>query len=279
MSAFRRIVVGYDGTEGARDALALARRLADPEGGELILGYADVHRTLPFPHHQKRTLEPEEALSCVTRTAPSPARALTELTEELEADLLVLGSVHTTAPGRIFPGRTARRLLQGAPCAVAIAPAGSRSDEPFFQIAVAYDGSAEAAAAMRAAYALAARDHAAVSLYSVLASGGPVYGAVAAPEVDEGTQRLRLDVQAKLDAAADSAPRGVNPRTVLLYGDPATEIARACDGVADVLFAGSRGYGPMQRVLAGSVSEALLLAATQPVVVLPRTGIKAPEAA
>jgi nucleotide-binding universal stress UspA family protein len=71
-------------------------------------------------------------------------------------------------------------------------------------------------------------------------------------------------------SALTDAPAGVNPRTVLLHGDPAWQIARATEGIVDVLFVGSRGHGPVKRVFAGSVSDALLLAATQPVVVLPR---------
>ena len=62
----------------------------------------------------------------------------------------------------------------------------------------------------------------------------------------------------------------MRPRGVLLHGDPAQEIARAGEGTVDVLFAGSRGHGPPRQVLGGSVSQALLLAATQPVVILPR---------
>jgi nucleotide-binding universal stress UspA family protein len=88
----------------------------------------------------------------------------------------------------------------------------------------------------------------------------------------ERTQRAeRIRAQELLDAAANSAPPGVNPRTVLLYGDPPRRITAACDGVVDILFAGSRGFGPVHRVVAGSFSEALLLDATQPVVVMPRS--------
>ena len=61
-----------------------------------------------------------------------------------------------------------------------------------------------------------------------------------------------------------------DPRTVMLLGDAAVEIAQACDGVVDVLFAGSRGYGPVHRTFAGSAPQALMLTSTQPVVVLPR---------
>ena len=109
-----------------------------------------------------------------------------------------------------------------------------------------------------------------MSIFSTWVSSGPGIGSFD-PDVVSGVLQLRRsEIQDRLDAAAETAPAGVNPRTVMLHGDAAVEIARACDGVVDVLFAGSRGYGPVHRTLAGSVSEALMLASTQPVVILPR---------
>jgi nucleotide-binding universal stress UspA family protein len=40
----------------------------------------------------------------------------------------------------------------------------------------------------------------------------------------------------------------------------------------DVLFCGSRGYGPTRRVLLGGVSTRLVRRARRPVVVVPRSG-------
>jgi nucleotide-binding universal stress UspA family protein len=213
------------------------------------------------------------AAACTERVASSAARGLTEIADEQCADLLVLGSRDPAPEGRVTPGRTALRLLQGAPCAVGVAPAGAGERDRFHHVGVAYDGSAEARAALAAAYAVASKDGAAVSLFFALSSPGTGYGGLAASEVDRVTQQQRVDAQEQLDAAADEAPNGVNPRTVLLRGDAAQEIALAGNGIVDVLFTGSRGYGPMHRALAGSVAEALLLAATEPVVVLPRSGI------
>ena len=78
-----------------------------------------------------------------------------------------------------------------------------------------------------------------------------------------------------LDEAAVAAPAGVNPRTLLLYGVPGKAIADACEGIVDLLVTGSRGYGPVQRALMGSVAEALMEGAPHPVLVLPRTAAAA----
>ena len=98
---------------------------------------------------------------------------------------------------------------------------------------------------------MAARDAAVVSLF------------LAVPRGDVG----HLE---RLKEATATAPPGVDPSVVVLHGEPAREIARAADQTVDVLFAGSRAHGPARRVLGGSVSHALLLSATQPVVILPR---------
>jgi nucleotide-binding universal stress UspA family protein len=190
--------------------------------------------------------------------AASPARGLTELAESEGADLIVIGSSQHDNAGRIRLERTAGRLLQGAPCAVAIAPAGLRETADFRHVGIAYDGSPEARAALAVAYGVAARCSAAVTLYCSVSL------------VDADQMAARREAEMSLDEAADSAPAGVNPRTVLLQGAAGVVIANASEGVVDLLVTGSRGYGPLQRALAGSVSEGLTENASHPVVVVPR---------
>jgi nucleotide-binding universal stress UspA family protein len=201
------------------------------------------------------------------------ARGLADVAAERLADLVVLGSRHAAPDGRTSVSRTALRLLPDAECAVAIAPVGWRGSGRFRHIGIAYDGSASADVALAAGYRLATRDGAAVSLYYVnvpVTSATSISG-LSDRELDVARQRTRLRAHERLDAAADAAPHGVNPGTVLLHGDPAREITTAGDGIIDILLTGSRGHGPMRRALAGSVSEALLLASTTyPIVVIGR---------
>jgi len=285
----RRGIVSFDGSPPSEDALALALRLRDPDGGMLVLACvvpgrqwhlpAHVHRpdaTVPdeiarmFAEARATTIPAGIRVKQRAPVAPSPARGLTELAEAEGADLVVIGSSRHSEAGRVAIDRTAGRLLQGAPCAVAVAPAGLRSTERFRHVGVAYDGSPEASAALAAGYAIAARDCAAVTLLSALDAVPPPASVAVAADLESTGRRARLHVQELLDAAADAAPAGVNPRTLLLHGAPAAVIPPACDGIVDLLVTGSRGYGPMQRALLGSVSEALTNGATYPVLVLPR---------
>jgi nucleotide-binding universal stress UspA family protein len=278
-AGFRRVLVAYDGSPSGEDALALARRLCDPAGGALLLACVmPPDRGLHLPGRRSARDAAEDARTALaearaglppglpvglrTPVASSPARGLTELAEHEPADLVAVGSAKGSAGDRIGLARTAGRLLQGAPCAVAVAPPGLRETGPFRHIGVALDGSAEAAKALATGFAIARRDGSAMTLYSALDEPA------ARPE--EGLRTLRLALQERLDGAADSAPEGVNPGTVLLRGPSGLVIAEACDGVVDLLVVGSRGYGPLQRALLGSVSEELLARARHPVLVIPR---------
>ena len=275
---FRRIVVAFDGAPSAHDALALAQRLRDPDGGALLPACVVPSRPWHVPGRPQPTRDEEESAAAMlaeaqaslprgipvlprTPAASSPARGLTELAEAEAADLITIGSEHGAAGARIGLTRTAGRLLHGAPCAVAVAPPGLRESDPFRHVGIALDASAEAGAALAAGYAIAAASGSAMTIYAALDDMGRVEGA------DTAT---RLAVQQRLDAAADAAPPGVNPRTVLLHGPAAQVIAKASEGFIDLLVTGSRSYGPIQRALLGSVSEELLARATHAVLVVPR---------
>jgi nucleotide-binding universal stress UspA family protein len=243
--SFGSVIVGLRAPGEDEEAMALAERLSAP-------GHRDIIPVHVERHHRR----------------PSPARELVE--RAVDADLIVLGPGRAAAEGQTAPSRTALRVLEHAPCAVAVAPRAYGAAGPFRHIGVAYDGSGEGDAALHAAYAIAARDHAAVTLYWTIPDSRVAFAGMPAPELDAVAQNARRRAQDALDAAADAAPDAVNPETVLLRGDPGRAIAEAASGVVDLLVTGSRGRGALQRVFIGSVSEQLLLTATQPVVVVPR---------
>jgi nucleotide-binding universal stress UspA family protein len=129
-----KIIVSYDDTDNDRDALALGRLLAY-SGAELSLAYVR--------HSQGGALEEEEAEELLARGAESVGApdmprhvivnagtsvGLTELAERENADVIVFGSEYRTAPGTVKPGIPAHKLLLGGPAALAVAPAGLRSN-------------------------------------------------------------------------------------------------------------------------------------------------------
>jgi nucleotide-binding universal stress UspA family protein len=267
---FHTVLVAYDGSPGAEAALRLGERLRMPGDGGLVLACvapaAPAFGTVESAHEEDEATRAmlEEGRShvdvgvrvrLVSASASSSARGLTELAESEGADLIVVGPSAHARDGGVATGRTANRLLQGAPCAVAVTPAGFDA-ERFEHVGVAYDASPEADAALAAGYAIAARDGAAVTLVSALPA----------------TSAAREQLDERLAAAAAAAPEGVETGTTVVYGDPVAAIREACDGIVDLMVAGSRGYGPIRRALTGSISAGLVERAPYPVVVMPRPG-------
>ncbi len=76
--------------------------------------------------------------------------------------------------------------------------------------------------------------------------------------------------QAALDAALARLPPGVEATGEILSGDVVDCLSALDDRDVDVLVCGSRGYGPVRRVLLGGVAARLIRQAAAPVVVVPR---------
>jgi nucleotide-binding universal stress UspA family protein len=284
---YRKIIVGYDGSDHAKDALALATDLSQATGAELrVAGVLLVHPLLrsgadPLAREAEQELAGElkraaESVDAVDQLvhSSSAARGLHEYAEEIGADLIVVGSSRHGHAGQTLLGNVAVALMQGSPCAVGIAPRGyaNRTDRGVSTIVVGYDASAEAKLALDGAYELSRATGASVKLVSVAQppevavgkSGGANYGWEALKETTEEA------VRAELDDARESAPDDVEVEAVLISGKPAEELAEAARPLGSVLVLGSRAYGPLRRVLLGSVSRALADIAPAPMLVHPR---------
>jgi nucleotide-binding universal stress UspA family protein len=279
-----KIVVGFDGSDGARDALHLGQALARAEDAELVVGAAISYAPLPIEtegydralaeHYDELFGDVERELGGAEferreLNDASPARALSELADAESADLIVIGSTHRGTLGRVYPGSVGERLLNGAPCAVAVAPRGFARRDHFGLglVGVAYDGTPESELALTQAERLAGELGATLTLIAVV------------PDVPETPARightsagyadvLRKHFRDVLDSAASAHGAA---ETMLDEGDPA--VALAARGVElDLLVIGSRGYGPVRRVLLGGVSAEVMRTAPCPVIVVPRSG-------
>jgi nucleotide-binding universal stress UspA family protein len=211
----------------------------------------------------------------------SPARALHELAERERARMLVIGPSHRSTPGRAAPGAVTDRLLHGAPCPVAVAPADFPRDAPPPQtIGVAFADTPDAHAALAGACELAARARAVVRVLTVaepldwLVTG--TLDGVALADAD----RARIArAETTLRRGVDAVPHALCGGGETLSGRPSAALA-AASGDLDLLVCGSRGYGPVHTLLVGSTSHALVRSAACPVLVVPRDcGQRAAEAA
>lgn len=289
---FQTIVVGCDGSQHTPDALALAQQLRHPDGRLLLAavhddygvlsdrrgayGYARfmAERCLEDLEEAARTLPADVPFERHVLADDSPGAALDALAEQAQADLIVLGSTHRGRAGVLTGRTTVQRMLHGAPCAVAVAAPGQAerfASAP--RICVPYDGSSEADLAATTAYEIAQAKDAEVLILRVVEP--TIYAAGYAPvPVDLDTEEgLRRNAREELGHVAERAPANVMVETRVEYGATTRCILDAAEG-CDLIVVGSRGYGPLRRVLAGSVSAHLATDGRVPVLVTPRgTGV------
>ena len=272
-----KVIVGFDGSAESRDALALAKQIVEPAAAELHVA-AVLWVDDPDDHRERcerlfsqarSELGPQRFLEHPIRDVSAP-KALHELAVAESADLVVLGSTHRGTAGRVVFGSVAERLLQGGPCAVAVAPKGfgRRPHTGFDLIGVGYDAGEESRRALSFAERLANPHEAGLRLIGVVPEQSPV-GPDAPADLRDAREPLIERYRDQLDNALESLHGRVEAETKLAEGDPAAVLAD--QGVElDLLVLGSRGYGPVLATLLGAVSAEVMRTAPCPVVVTPR---------
>ncbi|MGZ6672067.1 MAG: universal stress protein [Solirubrobacteraceae bacterium] len=279
------IVVGVEESERSLDALALARRLAG-RGDALLLVCAYPADPLMSgeggaTYGRALRAEAEATLArlggeigCETLAVPDrhPAHALAQIGAEVGAAAIVVGSSHTGRLRRILPGSTGEHLLEAAPCAVVVAPRDYRrhAERPIEVVACAYDGAPEALRVLTVAEEIARRHGAALRIVQVIEPSEVVDAVLAVdPQGAAAARRIRERPLDELRRVVGELAPGLDVQADLVSGDPAEELVRA-SATADLIVAGSRGYGPLHAVLAGAVSGRLIGAAACPVIIVPR---------
>lgn len=278
----RTIVTGYDGTDEGSDALALARVLAADGRSRLLAASVAAlpHLTRSSPELRRRlegeghaTLAAIEDERVTTRAvvSGSPAQGLFELAESEQADVLVVGSSHRGGLDAVLAGSVGRALVQGAPCAVAVAPRGYRDADAdrLRVIGVGYDASPQSEAALDGAIELALAAEATLRVTTVVPPAiGPEWkGGSGSVSREPG---LRDRMQQRLHEAIARCPPELRALPLTLTGNPVAQLSEEADRGVDLLVVGSRGYGPLQRVMLGSVADELMRSAPCPVLVFPR---------
>jgi len=291
---YRKVIAGYNGSDEARDGLALARLLTEASSAALLLACA-VRRDFPhapgadeFLRAQSEASErllrkplawlpPELQAGIRVVRGRSPAHALHDLAEAEGADLLALGSSHRSRLGRVLAGSTAVQLLHGAPCPVAVAPRGYREHVPELPrvIEVGFNGMPESQRALDHASMLAEACHATLRVIAV-EEPDMFFGYADVPTYGERgdlerSERERLE--RALAEALERLPASVRAHGSVLTGNATAVIAAEAEKGADLVVVGSRGYGPLRRAMLGSVSAGLMRSCPCPVLAVPRAAV------
>ncbi len=204
------IIVSYDGTPNDDDAIALASLLAQA-GATIALAYVrhapefDLRREELAEHDARRRLEQGAALLGDPGAAqhvvisPSTPEGLAKLAATERASVIVFGSDYRTPPGHAEPGTSAQNLLEGGPIAIAVAPAGLRTQTDAAIRSIGVVAAESDAGARRTAEALAARLGATVAG----SSNGPVDLTVVGSQ--DGSTDGRIALSGATRSALDSA--------------------------------------------------------------------------
>lgn len=276
-----RLLVGYDGGTGSRDALSFAKALCEKTEVELTVASVRPYRPGPLGAEGFGTAIKEDehwigrgtcevlgSIPFATRVIAGghEAAGLKELAEAEDSDLIVVGSTHRERIGSVFPGSVGGHVLDGAPCAVAIAPRGlSDSDFSIQTIAVGYDGSKASATALHLAVGLTERTDASLLILGAV----EISLGLAGFETRQPKGFQQAQMERHLQRALESVPPTVPAESRLLLGEPAEMIVETASEV-DLLILGSRGsYGLVPRLMLGSVGAAVVKGATSPTLITP----------
>jgi nucleotide-binding universal stress UspA family protein len=251
-STFERILVGNDGSEAALMALRLASRLRGAAGELVALTVAELHLAahagLDAPEWDRRLRgEAEDARRAAERELPAGAQVksrmiighvadeLLKAAQELDADLVAIGSHGRSRAAGMLLGSAATRVIHDAPCSVLVARGDVDTNQFPQRMLVGIDTSAASAEAEVMAELLAEASGA--DLRRLTATGGK-------PLPDDAALTAELDARSPVEALVDAG--------------------RGCD----LLVVGSRGlHGP---AALGSVAERVAHEAPCPVLIVRR---------
>ncbi|HSK99276.1 MAG TPA: universal stress protein [Rubrobacteraceae bacterium] len=290
-----RILLATDGSEDASRALHAAVDLSSRTASELHVVHA--WQALPEYSHPSIALASDSALYereaqrilfeqlDAVETAGGVAtgahlrrgravEVITDLSEELEAGLVVVGSRGLGPVGRLVMGSVSEGVVDLASRPVLVVRGGGEAWPPGC-IVVGEDGSGGA----REASELAAGIGSVFGAEVILVRAHPVI-----LPMDEASRLSRAspigipqDVRAHHEGALmERAYRlqeelGYRPRIRVIGGEPASVLLEVAEerGGASLICVGRRGLGMMDRLRLGSVSTKVLRAARGPVLVCP----------
>ena len=292
-----KILVAYDGSEYAADALAdlkLAGLGADTE--VLVLSLADVFMppldaadetaSTPMPESARRALDrAQQELDAAKALAQgaaaeiksafpswtvnydaqadSPAWALLRTADEWHPDLMILGARgHSVFGGRLILGSISQRVLYEAHCSVRIARAPVRDVAGPVRILIAVDRSEDSNAAIDAVARRSWPTGSEVALLSVVDTVMPV-NPVGDPSMVrwiEVADEENWEQVRELFApeAQKLSNAGLHVEVLVRRGSPTDQILEEANSWgADCIFLGAKGTRGIERLMLGSVSSAV----------------------
>jgi nucleotide-binding universal stress UspA family protein len=277
-----KILIAYDGSEGAESAIDDLKRAGLPRRAEAVV-LTIVEELIPMPASiggvdttfAKSLLEEEKESLALARRARSrihqlfpgwkilvdagigsPGSEIIARADEWRPDLILVGSHGRTALGRMFFGSVSQKVINEAHCSVRVARGRIVEPNVPARIIVGVDGSEEADAAVDEIASRDWPDGSEVgivnSAWTIPAASDPGTAVNLADWIARETERVNKVVEG---AAEKLRSAGLKVSIVVKEQEPKALLCNeAEDLMADCIFVGARGMGRLERFLIGSVS-------------------------
>lgn len=240
-------------------------------------GKAKLTEAETLAEHARKRVELALPKWAVTSAATygSPAWEIITKADELDADLIVVGSQGRSAIGRFVLGSISQKVLTEARCSVRIGRGKIEVDETPVRLLVGFDGSQGSVAALNA---VASRNWPSGSEVRVVAAAEELVPSTIGrfiPPIATAVAEINISERDRLESRAAEALAGLTPANIptsfdLISGHPKEIlIAEASRWNADCIFIGANKFGSrVERFLLGSTSAAVAARATSSVEVV-----------
>jgi nucleotide-binding universal stress UspA family protein len=278
-----KILIAYDGSDGAESAIDDLKRAGLPRRVEAIV-LTIAEELIPAPTSiggvettfAKSLLEEEKDSLALARRARSriqqlfpgweilaeagigsPGSEIITMADEWRPDLIVVGPRGRTALGRMFFGSVSQKVVNEARCSVRVARGRIVEPDVPARIIVGVDGSEEADAAVEE---IASRNwpggsevRIVNSAWTIPSASDPGTAVNFAEWVAQETERVNKVVEGAADKLRSA---GLKVSIVVKEREPKALLCSEAEGLmADCIFVGARGMGRLERFLIGSVSS------------------------
>ncbi|MDH5299426.1 MAG: universal stress protein [Desulfobulbaceae bacterium] len=282
-NGYRKILVAYDGSKSAKNALSLACQMAREGGcwlkvvavvptyiGDLALvGITNVKETIEGPGRkllaEAKSIAASQGTHILTNLEQGePYERIVQVAEEENCDLIVMGRRGQSHLERELMGAVTARVIGHTPKDVLVVPESARLG--WDNLVLATDGEPQTENALAKALRLAGEHGSTITAITVVYTNDEIFALA-----HEMIAALVNKAKGRLEAiVARAAEAGVNLHTVVKEGEPhqaITSLAR--EQKAALIVMGTHGRKGLGRLLLmGSVTERTIGYAECPVLIV-----------
>jgi nucleotide-binding universal stress UspA family protein len=282
MANYRKILVAYDGSASAKNALAIAADIAkkdkswikvlavvpDDNGDLELIGVSNIKETIEGPGQKllaeaKQLAEGYGVHVATNLEQGEPYERIVQVAAEEKCDLIVMGRSGMSHLERALMGGVTARVIGHTDRNVLIVPEAASLD--FRRLLVATDGSENSAAAVQHAITVAKEHGAALAAVSVVHTDDEMI-ALAPEHILHLADQARSNLQEVSDLCA---AEGVSVETFVREGEPHEQITGVASEIgASLVVMGTHGRKGLSRLLMGSVTERTIGYAGCPVLII-----------